>query len=160
MGQRLAIAMTVSIVTLGIAACGDDEGGDTTTTTSTTPLTTQQFVRDANKICKSSNGKIERASSQFFANAPPNEEPPPEEIEKFGRRTVFPTIQAGIDRIRALGAPAGDEDEVNAILEAAEAGLEKLEQDPQQLARGGAATAFEQAQKLAGDYGLDECARG
>jgi hypothetical protein len=159
MVQRLAITMLGALAALAIAACGDDDDQSTTTTT-TAALTKQQFVRDANKICRSSDDKIERASSQFFANAPPNQEPPPAEIEQFGKRTVFPTIQAEIDRIKALGAPEGDEDQVSAILEATQAGLEKLEQNPQQLAKGGAAPAFEQAQKLAGDYGLDQCAGG
>jgi|SRR5215218_9816458 len=156
---RRAITMLGALLALAVAGCGDDDDQSTTTTSTAAP-TKQQFVRDANKICKSSTGKIERASSQFFANAPPNEEPPPAEIEKFGKRTVFPTIQAEIDRIKALGAPAGDEAEVSAILDATQSGLEKLEQNPRQLAKGGAAPAFEQAQKLAGDYGLTQCAGG
>jgi hypothetical protein len=159
MVRRLAITALSALVALSIAACGDDDEESTTTTTAAAP-TKQQFIRDANKICKSSDDKIERASSQFFANAPPSQEPAPEEIEKFGKRTVFPTIQVEIDRIKALGAPQGDEAQVSAILDAAQAGLEKLEQDPQQLAKGGAAPAFEQAQKLAGDYGLDQCGGG
>ena len=157
--RRVGIAAISAVTALYVAGCGDD-GDETTTTTSTSALTKQEFVRNANKICKSSNDKIERASSQFFANAPRNKKPPTEEIEQFGRKTVFPTIQAEIDRIRALGAPQGDEDEVNAILEAAQSGLDKLEQDPQQLAKRGAAPAFKQARRLAGAYGLDQCAAG
>jgi hypothetical protein len=159
MVRRLAITMLGALAALAIAACGDDDEQSTATTSTPAP-TRQQFVHDANKICKSSDDKIERASSQFFANAPPNQEPSPAEIEKFGKQTVFPTIQAEIDRIKALGAPLGDEGEVSAILDAAQAALEKVEQDPQQLAKGGAAPAFEQAQKLAGDYGLDQCGGG
>jgi hypothetical protein len=157
MGQRLAIATAASIVTLGIAACGEGDGGDTATTATTTPISKQQFVRDANKICSSSDDKIERASNEFFAGAPRGEGPPPEEIEQFGKKTVFPTIQAEIDRIEALGAPEGDEDEVNEILESAQAGLDELEENPERLAKGGSTTAFEEAEKLAADYGLDQC---
>jgi hypothetical protein len=71
---------------------------------------------------------------------------------------VMVTLQDGIDRIRALGAPAGDEDQVKALLDAAQRGLDTLKDHPHQLAKGGAAPAFDEANKLAGDYGLDQCA--
>jgi hypothetical protein len=159
MRRRLAASLISVLLALPVAACGEkDESGAISTTT--TSLTKAQFLREADKICKQSDDKIERASKQFFADAPPNKEAPPAEIEKFGEQTVFPTIQDEIDRIRGLGAPAGDEEQVNAILSAAEDGLDKLEQDASQLAKGGTASAFEQAQKLSGAYGLDQCANG
>jgi hypothetical protein len=144
------------VLALAAAGCGEkDESAASSTTT--TALTKGQFVRDANKICKTEGDKVERASKQFFADAPPDKEASPAQIEKFGEKTVYPAIQSTIDRIKALGAPTGDEDEVNQFLAALQAGLDKLKQDPQQLARGGSAPAFEKADKLASDYGLDDC---
>ena len=154
--QRLIVPGIAVVLALAAAGCGEkDESAASSTTT--TALTKAQFVRDANKICKTEGDKVERASKQFFADAPPDKEPPPAEIEKFGEKTVYPAIQSTIDRIKALGAPAGDEDTVNAYLAALQAGLDELKQNPQQLAEGGSAPAFEQADKLASDYGLDDC---
>jgi hypothetical protein len=159
MRRPLAASLIALILALAVTACGEkDESAATSTTT--TSLTKEQWLREADKICKQSDDKIERASNQFFADARAGKEPPPSEVAKFGKQTVFPTIQDEIDRIRSLGAPAGDEGQVNAILDATQEGLDKLEQDPEQLAKGGTASAFEQAKKLAGDYGLDECANG
>jgi hypothetical protein len=139
-----------------VAGCGDDDSGDGTTTT--TALTKQEFVREANRICTRTDDKLDRASRQFFADAPSGQEAPPEEVEQFGEKTVYPTIQDEIDRIRALGAPVGDEDQVEALLDAAQRGLDTLKDHPDQLAKGGAAPAFDEANKLAGYYGLDRCA--
>lgn len=157
MGIRLAPILIAVVAALVVAGCGGDDGNDTTTS-STSSLTKQQFVREANQICKQTDDKIERASKQFFADAPPDEEAPPAEIEQFAKQTALPAIEDEIDRIRALGAPQGDEDEVKAILDAAQEGLDKLEQDPDEIAQGGAAPALEKFDKLAGDYGLDKCA--
>ena len=154
--QRLLVLGIPVVLALAAAGCGEkDESAATITTT--TALTKAQFLRDANKICKTEGDKVERASKQFFADAPAGKEPPPAEIEKFGEKSVYPAIQSTIDRIKALGAPAGDEDTVNAYLAALQAGLDKLKQNPEQLAEGGSAPAFEQADKLAADYGLDDC---
>ena len=153
-----ASATTVLVAFLAlVAGCGDDESDDGTTTT-TTALTKQEFVREANRICTRTDDKLERASRQFFADAPSGQEAPPEEVEQFGEKTVYPTIQDEIDRIRALGAPAGDEDQVEALLDAAQRGLDTLKDHPDQLAKGAAAPAFDEANKLAGNYGLDRCA--
>jgi hypothetical protein len=147
----------VVVLPFAAAGCGEkDESAASSTTT--TSLTKPEFVRDANKICKAEGDKVERASKQFFADTPPDKEAPPAEIDRFGEKTVYPAIQSTIDRITALGAPAGDEDEVDQFLAALQAGLDKLKQDPQQLAQGGSAPAFEDADKLASDYGLDDCA--
>jgi hypothetical protein len=50
-------------------------------------------------------------------------------------------------------------DQATAILDAQQ-GLDQLEQHPERLAQGGASTAFEKAEKLAGRFGLDKCASG
>ena len=156
MGRPFA-ALLVAALALVAAGCGDDDSG---TSTSTTTLTKAEFISEANRICKKQDQKIERASQQFFADAPPSQEPPPKEVAQFGKKTVFPAIQDEIDRIEALGAPEGDEDEVSKMLDAAKSGLAKLEAHPDQLEKGGIASSFEEFQKLASAYGLDECASG
>ena len=154
--QRLIVPGIAVVLALAAAGCGEkDESAALSTTT--TALTKAQFLRDANKICKTEGDKLDRASKQFFADVPRNKEAAPAELEKFGEKTVYPAIQTTIDRITALGAPAGDEDEVDQYLAALQAGLDRLKQDPEQLAEGGSPPAFEDADRLASDYGLDDC---
>jgi hypothetical protein len=156
--RRIAPALMIAALALATVGCGDDD--DDSSATTTTALSKSDFIREANRICKQQDRKIERASQQFFADAPPNQEPPPKEVAQFGEKTVFPAIQAEIDRIEALGAPEGDTEEVQKMLEAAKSGLAKLEARPSQLEKGGIASSFEEFQKLASAYGLDECAAG
>lgn len=73
---------------------------------------------------------------------------------------MYPNLQKQIDRIKALPPPDQDSDQATAILDSAQQGLDRLEQHPEQLAKGGASTAFEKAAKLAGDFGLEKCGRG
>jgi len=157
--RRVTPALLVIALALAAAGCGDDDDSSSSTTT-TTALTKTEFIREANRICKQQDKKIERASRQFFADAPNDEEPPPKEVAQFGEKTVFPAIQDEIDRVEALGAPAGDEDQVKAMLDAAKSGLADLEAHPDQLEKGGIASSFEKYQKFASAYGLDECASG
>ena len=159
MARRIAPALLVAALALVAAGCGDDDdsGSDTTTTTA---LTKDEYIREANRICKKQDAKIERASQQFFADAPNDQEPPPSEVAEFGKKTVFPAIQDEIDRVEQLGAPEGDEEEVEKMLDAAKSGLASLEADPSQLEKGGIASSFEEFQTLASAYGLDECAAG
>ena len=159
MVRRIAPGLVIAAVAIAAAGCGDDDDSGSGTTT-TTALTKSEFVSEANRICKQQDRKIERASQQFFADAPKDQEPPPQEVAQFGKKTVFPAIQDEIDRIEALGAPEGDEEEVKKMLDAAKSGLASLEAQPDQLEKGGAASAFEGFQKLASAYGLDECASG
>lgn len=159
MARRIAPALLAVAFAFAAAGCGDDEE-DAASTTTASALTKDQFIREANRICKQQDAKIERASQQFFAGAPNDREPPPREVAQFGKKTVFPAIREEIDRIKALGAPEGDGEEVQQMLEAAESGLSKLEAEPEQLEKGAIASSFEEFQKLASAYGLDECAAG
>jgi hypothetical protein len=151
--------LLVAALAFVAAACGDD-GDSGSASTTTTALTKDEYIREANRICKQQDKKIERASKQFFADAPNDEEPPPQEVAEFGEKTVFPAIKDEIDRVEQLGAPEGDEDQIKKMLDAAKSGLADLEAHPDQLEKGGIASSFEEYQKLASAYGLDECASG
>jgi hypothetical protein len=63
-------------------------------------------------------------------------------------------IQGEIDGLRALGAPAGDEQQVDAILNEAQSALDKTKQDPSVLAN---TDPFKKANQDAKAYGLTAC---
>jgi hypothetical protein len=70
---------------------------------------------------------------------------------------LLPSVEDQVSKIRALGAPKGDEDQVNAILDAADEGVQKGKQDPLSLTKEGSAGPFDKANKLANAYGLKTC---
>ena len=107
------------------------------------------FITQADQICKESNDELD-AEGRKLGNSPSKSE-----VESFASDSVVPAIQQQLDQIRALGVPAGDEDQVNAILDAAQADLDKLEADPSLLESN--SDVFADANKLANDYGLKVC---
>jgi hypothetical protein len=160
MGRRISEVALAGLLVAGViaAGCGGDDDDDDGTSSQT--IGKQEWIREADKICARLDHKRERETREFFAGGPPGEEAPPSQIEKYGEQIVYPNLQKQIDRIKALPPPDQDADQATAVRDAAQQGLDELEQHPQRLAKGGASTAFEKAQKLAGEFGLDKCASG
>jgi hypothetical protein len=71
--------------------------------------------------------------------------------------TVIPSIQQQVDAIDDLPAPAGDEQKVQAIVNAAGSALDKVKQDPSLITAQGQSDPFAQADKLTNSYGLTQC---
>jgi hypothetical protein len=69
---------------------------------------------------------------------------------------VIPALEAEVRAIRALGAPAGDERRVEAILAATERGIEQIRADPVGVLDG-PPPALREAGRLARAYGSAEC---
>ncbi len=86
------------------------------------------------------------------------EQPTSEQIQQFAADTAIPNIQAQITALEALPAPSGDEEQVTAITDSAQEALDKLKSDPSLLSDSGASDPFADVNKLAKEYGLDECA--
>ena len=125
-----------------LAACGGDDSPSKA-----------EYVKDANAICKKTNDELNADVKKEFGNQRPSQQ----QIEKFGTDTVAPTIEDELSQLRDLDAPSGDEDTVNAIYDAAQDGVDALKQDPSILLENNPA-AFQEANKLAKDYGLTVCA--
>jgi hypothetical protein len=165
--KRLLAAATFALAAGSIAAgCG---GGDDTTTVSGASgatgaqgaaLTKDAFLAKGNAICKNGNQAIDQAGKQFFQSLglSKNEQPSSDQIQQFATDTVVPKVQAQITAIEALPAPSGDEDQVNQITDSAQQALDKIKADPSLLE--GNNDPFADANQLAKQYGLDECAGG
>lgn len=151
--MRLAAA-AASLVVIGaiaIAGCG---GSDDTSST-TAAISKDDFITQANQICADQGKALDAAGKEVFTGGKPSNA----EMTGFVNDTMVPTIQSEIDGIAALGAPAGDEDQVNAILDAAQSGLDEVEADPTIFATSNE-DPFAEANKLGDEYGITECSGG
>ncbi len=139
------------VVALGVAGCGSDDSssGDS----SSDSITKADFVAQANAICAESNAKIEAAENEAFSGG---QQPTEADIESFVTGTLIPEVEQQVSDIEALDVPEDEVEQVNAILDAAQEGLDEAKADPASLA--GNADPFAQANRLASDYGLTECA--
>ena len=164
----LALALAAGLIAAG---CGDDDD-ETTTAATTTPTTTtagatgatgatgeplskDEFITEADAICEAGDQEIDAEAQDFF---PEGGSPGAAEEEAFVSEVVVPNIQEQLDGIAALTPPEGDEDEVQAILAAAQQAVDELEEDPSALSGGGGGgDPFAEANRLAQDYGLKAC---
>jgi hypothetical protein len=152
--KRLLVVAALTLATGSIAAgCGGgDEDGETTPTAAA--LSKEEFLKQGNQICAASEKQIDAEAQKVFGNQQPSQS----EVESFATKTAIPTLQFEIAGIEALPAPSGDEDQVNAIVSAAQQGLDELKADPSLITAEGQDDPFAEAKRLAKQYGLTACA--
>jgi hypothetical protein len=153
LSKRL-LAMLAGVVAIAVIAAGCGSSDDETTTT----LTKQQFIAQADAVCKKGNTEIEEGFETFAKenDIPQNQEPSDEQGKEIIETVIVPSIQEQADGIRALGAPSGDEDEISAMLDALDEGIEEAEDDPEALFDS-KSDPFAEPNELARDYGLKVC---
>jgi hypothetical protein len=138
------------IIALVAAGCGSSGSGGSDTSAS---ISKPQFVKQANAICKKSQQEREAAVNKVAEEIKPGANAgdlPPEKL--IG--TVIPLLADMVDELAALPAPKGDEDQVEAMIEAYEEQVEELEADPNGAFTG---ETFKQADEEALKYGLEDC---
>ena len=145
----LAAALVLAV----LAGCGGDEGPDDFSPVVTEPLSKVEFLDEADRICFASEARIEAAADDLVSGG---RQPDPTEVERVAIGVVVPALESEVRAIRALGAPEGDEREVEEILRATEQGITAIERDPRGLLDGVPAP-LRRARRLAEAYGSRQC---
>jgi hypothetical protein len=168
----LAIAAAVA---LGVAGCGGGSsnstsaestgstttaaGGGKQTKTHSPSLSKEEFVEKADAICTRGKTKgLEAMGVYAKEHQGTAGQSKAEVIGEAVQKVFLPSVQSQVDQIRALGAPAGEEQEVEAILAALEEAVEEASQGAPSSAR--FAKSFASAGALAREYGLTACVYG
>lgn len=156
MGKPLMSLLAAVVALALIAGCGG--GSDSSTEATTSSMTKAAFLKKGNAICAKGNKEIEQGFEEFgkehkFSKT---NEPTQAELEEAAEEVLIPNIRKELDGIRALGAPSGEEAEVEKILAAAEKGLKKGEEDPGVMIKEGEGP-FKEANQLAREFGLTTC---
>jgi hypothetical protein len=141
-----ALVWGVLALALVIAGCG---GGD-----ETTALTKGQFLKQGNEICKQQTEKRNAEIRKAIEGKDQTKLLPLAQREKLVLETL-PAYAEVPKRLQALGAPEGDEKEVEAITTAMEEAVKSVEADPKAALE--STKQFFKASKLASEYGLEEC---
>jgi hypothetical protein len=140
-GSGVAAALAIGVIATG---CGSsDDNGD-----STSSLSKTEWIAKADAICHQGDQQIEQQARQTFGN----QRPTAAQVQQFATETALPNTQSEIDKIRALGAPSGEEDQVNKILDTVQADIDEAK------SQGDFSNAtFADANTLAKQYGLKVC---
>jgi hypothetical protein len=134
------------LAALGLPGCGgsDEE-----------PPTKAEFIASSEALCKKQNERLEQEVEKYSDERNLRyRKPPPKVFEEEAEEILVPAIERKLDGLRQLGAPAGEEQRLERILGAAEAGLRKGESKPFFLISG---KAMADSKQLAEDYGLGAC---
>lgn len=140
-----SIAALLAVAAIVAAGCGGGESEET--------LTKAEFTKQANAICKKTAEQRGKVIAELAQQMDPKGN-----VEKQQEKLVqeaLPTYESATQQIDELGAPEGDEEKVEDIVEAMEGAVAKAEADPKAALVNSA--AFEDANDLLKSYGLKEC---
>lgn len=151
LGPLAVLAATGALLAAG---CGGDDETTSAATDDSTALTEDEFLSQANQICKDGNKEINQGAEDTFGGGQPSQA----EIEQFGTDVLLPSIQSQIDAIRALSAPESIADDVTTFLDDAETALGEVEADPSLLAASDGDGPFADVNQQADAIGLTSCA--
>lgn len=141
-------------LTLALGGCGSGGG----TTESTSSLTKAQFLKQANVICAKGGEEINKGYEEFSRKHVAGGKIPSQALlDEAAAEIVLPVREREVRQLRALGAPSGQEEHVDAMLTAWEEGIEKGEEDPNSLRKAGPEFAFYKSYSMGIDYGLKKC---
>jgi hypothetical protein len=152
----LAVCVAIAMIVGGCG--GGDDTTDSTATADSPELTKAQFLKQGNAICAKANEELNGEVAKFFKENGLGEKQQPStaELTEVAEDFVTPIVGRQVEEIRQLGSPAGEEQQVEKILSAAEEGIKKSEEDPDSLLAG-ENSAFGKANQLAKEYGLKTC---
>jgi hypothetical protein len=116
----------------------------------------EQFIKSGDAICARIDTR-QAAELKSYWDAHPGAEATKSGQVEAVKAVGLPPISAAVEELRTLSVPDGDAAEVKAILDALEAAVQEAERNPAS-ALGGPKNPFEEASKLAQDYGFVACA--
>jgi hypothetical protein len=145
-----AVAALVALTAL-VAGCGG--GGDTTDETVT--LTKTEFIKQGDAICKQGNEASEKEAEEFAEdNDFQLEKASKKQLEEAVSAVLVPNLEQQAEELDALGAPKGDEDEVEEIIASLEDATAEIEDRPNLVFAG---KVLQKATEEAKSYGFKVC---
>jgi ABC-type glycerol-3-phosphate transport system substrate-binding protein len=157
LSKRL-IAMLAAVLAVAVVAagCGGSDDSSSATTETAAALSKAEFIKQADAICTKGNESIETEANEFAEENNVNTKKPKRaQQEEVIIDVVAPGVRRQGEEIAELGAPSGDEEEIDAIVAAVEEGADELEEDPGLLISG--KNPLAKGSKMADSYGLKVC---
>jgi hypothetical protein len=151
MGTRLVAWAGVVAIVVVAAGCGGEDSS-----TGGPSISKEAFIAKVDAICKRGNGRVEVAFADFLEENKDLKRPKPADFEGLVGDVLVPSVKREIEEVRALGAPDGDEEDVDEMVDALEEGVETAERNPKAVTNSSDAV-FGIASRLAEEYGLEVC---
>jgi hypothetical protein len=151
-----ALAALVALAPL-VAGCG---GGDDTTDETVT-LTKTEFIKQGDAICKEGNKEIQEGFKDYAEenDLPQDKAPSNDQGVEITETVILPNVKQQAEEISDLGAPEGEEKQVDELVTALEDAVAEGEEDPESLFKG-STDPFGKVNRLADDFGFKVCGTG
>ncbi|MET0305166.1 MAG: hypothetical protein ABW196_02930 [Solirubrobacterales bacterium] len=140
----------------GDVQSGNGQSGDS----STASLSREEFIAQAGAACAKESKNLLTEINSYFVSRQSKGLPEKALIAKTIKATLGPVVEAEIAAIRQLDAPVEDKDQIEAMLSAQEAGLERMKKLKQASDLGDAEDLFDDATRMLEAYGLEGCTAG
>ena len=157
MNKLLTAALAAAALVVLVAGCG---GGDETTAGETTSgetvtLTKAEFIKQGDAICKKAGDRSEKEAEEFAQeNGFTLEKANEEQLEEAVAEVLVSALRDQAEELNALGAPEGDEDQVEEIIVSLEGAADEVEDDPGVVFE---EKVFKEPNELAQEYGFKVC---
>jgi hypothetical protein len=148
--SKRVMAMLVGVAALAmlVAGCGGSEEEES--------LTKAEFIKQGDKICKTSSDEILSGYSTFTKQHKIKEFPNRAQGYEITEQIYIPSVEKRLEALRALNPPPADQKQVEAILAPAEKGVVMAKKDVKAVFTKGD-TPFDESNKLAVKYGFKVC---
>lgn len=123
------------------------------------PKSKAEFVATANALCEKQRKQSQAKLSEIFKGSQGAEQPSSQQtgMRRIADEAVAPAMEAEAEGLRTLGAPAGDEKQVEAIVAALDQVAAEAREDPKAFVMN--PNAMKKAETIARTYGLGACGR-
>lgn len=173
-GVMVAVFLTACALVLG---CGDDDGSsndpvvsggaETISETSsnedgvppvrTSSLSKDEYVQKASAGCTKVRKGLTSKASAYISKVSPKGTSEAVIIAKLGKELIVPTVEAEMAVIQKLGAPVGDEEEIEAILAADQQAIDQVKELKKASSIEDVLGLFSDATKAIKGYGFKAC---
>ena len=167
-GRKTLLLVAVAIASLAAGCGGGSESSSSTgasdgSTIATSSLSKDEFIKQASEACKQARKNLLERVLAYTQQHESKGQTRSAESETFAgsiKAVLLPTIEKEMAEIRQLGAPSGDEGEVEAFLVAEQKAVDSVARLKRIVSRFQFERYFTESAKLFREYGLDGCANG
>lgn len=160
-GLAVAVVATVAAF-VGMAGCGSTSSqsgaaANAIPEVGTAEMSQEEFVKRANAACTKESTHFIEEVTQFSQRYEEQKKPEAGLLNQIVAQIYLPRVEREIAAVAALGAPSGEQGQVEAILVAKQEGIERAEalSHPKSIVQ--VEAQFDEAQKLAQEYGIHSC---
>lgn len=148
----MALALAAATLLTVLPGCGDGSDEESTPVDSAERA---DFIATADGICEATGAEIQ---AQLVQRLPEGGDQDRDDLLAFLTEVTLPGLENQYEEIGALIPPAGEEEEVQAIVEAADGAIAEAEADPSLLlVTETQPTPFDEVNALQQDFGFEVC---